>query len=253
MKKTVNYNTLLDELEAELTKSIQDASSLSLAKSEEDKKPEDHKDEHKDEHQEDRKDDQKEHGEEHKEHQDGHGYSDEDLEEMHKMYSSMSPAEHKVHHESLQRAMGITGESTEEEDKDKKHEDKKDDEKDIEKCGESMKMSEKNPSEDLLKSEVELLKKELEAQKKNFDGVLAAMTTFVSKKSAPARKAITEIEYVKKSETPKESEKNLTKSEITAILNKKAQDGSLSKSDREAINAFYMNGASLEKVKHLLT
>ena len=37
----------------------------------------------------------------------------------------------------------------------------------------------------------------------------------------------------------------MTKTEITAILAKKASDPTLSKSDREAINAFYWNGADL--------
>lgn len=244
MKKS-EYEMLIDQLEAELQKSLSEAGTSSLAKSEDGEdsheKEESHEEEHK-EH-EDKKDDE------------DHGYSDEDMEEMHKMYGSMSKAEHKIHLKSLKKAMcgshspeemekcWKSEEEAEEHKEEKKDEEKKDEDKkeDMEKCGEM---------KPIAKSEIESLKKDNEELKKNIEGLVSAIHTFVTKK-APARKAITEIEYVKKSEAVK-AEKTLSKSEITGILSKKAQDPNLSKADRDAINAFYMNGAGLDSVKHLL-
>jgi hypothetical protein len=242
MKKS-EYEMLIDQLEAELQKSLMEAETSSLAKSE------DGEDSHEKE---------ESHDEEHKEHEDkkddDHGYSDEDMEELHKMYGSMNKAEHGVHLKSLKKAMCKShsseemekcwkseDEAEEHKEEDKKEDEKKEEKEDMEKCGEMKPVA---------KSELESIKKDNEELKKNLEGLVSAIHTFVTRK-APARKAITEIEYVKKSEAGS-AEKTLSKSEINGILSKKAQDPTLSKMDRDAINAFYMNGASLETVKHLL-
>jgi hypothetical protein len=128
----------------------------------------------------------------------------------------------------------------------------------MEKCGEMSKSEPKASEADLkkseetaalLKNEIESIKKENEELKKSVDGLVSAINSYVTK--APARKAITDIEFVKKSEEVV-SEKSMTKSEITKILGEKTKNPTLSKADRDAINDFYMNNAGLEKIKHLL-
>lgn len=172
--------------------------------------------------------------------EDGCDYDEEDLEHMHKMYSSMSKGELKAHHDAVRKALDSQG---------------------MEKCGDMQLAKSENievpaavetkPAEvDLLKSELEAQKAKSEELKKNLDAVSEFLTKLV-KKSAPQGKAITTLDVITKSEITPE-EKPLTKSEITSILAKKATDPSLSKSDREAINAFYLNGASINSISHLL-
>jgi len=230
------YEKLIDELEAELRKSIGETPSLA--------KSEDESEEVVAEEASEDKEESKDGSEEDKD------YSEEDLEELEKMYDSMKQGEHKHHLKALKKAMTkcwkaedmdscwSEQDAKEEDKKEEKEEDKKEE---MEKCGDVMAKSES--------SNVELLKKENEDLKKNLEGLVSAMTTFVAK--APARKAITDVSLIKKSEV--ESTKNLSKSEITKILTKKAQDPSLSKTDRDAINAFYFNQAGLDAIKHLLS
>lgn len=181
----------------------------------------------------------------------GHGYDDEDLEHMHKMYSSMSKAELKAHHDAIKNCLDACGS--------------------VEKCGEesapapmakseetSVEVKAEVKAEEKPAEEVELLKSEISAKsakveelQKNLDVVTEFLTKLFAKKPAPAGKAITNLDAIQKSEGGKE-EKTLTKSEITTILAKKAADPSLTKSDREAINAYYLNGASIDKISHLL-
>lgn len=177
---------------------------------------------------------------EEKDDEDSHDYDDEDVEEMHKMYASMGKAELGLHKAATEKCW-------------------------MEKCGDmSVMKSEKSENAEplkkaeeaivLVKSELEAKVKENEELKKNMEELVSAMNSFFAKKG-PTRKAVTSIEYVKKSEVEnaKPEPKNLTKSEVTAILNKKAADPTLSKADREAINNYYLKGGSLETVKHLLT
>jgi|SRR5581483_8529059 len=107
------------------------------------------------------------------------------------------------------------------------------------------------------KSEVELVKAELDAEKaknvslqKNFDAVQVFLTKLVEKKVAPAGKAITSLDAITKSEGIEE--KTLTKSEIDQILFKKSSDPLLKSEDRQAINAYYLNGAGINSISHLL-
>lgn len=101
------------------------------------------------------------------------------------------------------------------------------------------------------KSENELLKAENEKLQKTLDTATAILTKLVERKSAPAGKAITSLEAVAKSEGS-EDKSAPTKIEIDAILTKRASDPKLEKSDRDAINAFYLGDRNVSKISHLL-
>lgn len=172
----------------------------------------------------------------------GHGYDDEDLAHMHSMYSSMSHGELKAHHDAVKKC--LDGKS--------------------EKAAPAMESAPMAKSETVeVKTEkpaveVELLKSESAAKdaqiadlKKSLDVATEFLNKLFTKKSAPAAKAITSVETIAKSEGGKE-EKDLSKNEITAILNKKVADPSLTKSDRDLINAFYLNSGSINSISHLL-
>lgn len=166
-----------------------------------------------------------------------HGYDDEDVDEMHKMYHSMSKAELGLHKGAIEKCwMAKCGEM--------KQMDKS--EKDV-----SIKVASENTS--LIKSKVETLEKENEELKKNVESLVNAMAKFVNSKKAPARKAITEIGFLNKSEEEgKTEEKALSKTEITTILSRKAQEPTLSKSDREAIDKYYFGTVGIDAIRHLL-
>jgi hypothetical protein len=260
-KKTYSkeeFQAMVAELESEfmnLLKSEQESAQL-LAKSEE--KEEEAKEEKKEESKEepkaeakeseekkdepkaeDKKDEDKKE-EEKKDEEESHDYDEEDMEEMQKMYSSMSKGELKAHKDVVEKCyMAKCGEMTQM----KKSEEASKEVKD--------KSSSTSSEESLLKSELEAIKKENEELKKNIEGLVSAINTFVNKKQAPARKAITDIRFVKKSEEEGQ-EKPLTKSEIHAILAKKARDPKTSSQDRAAINEFYLTNGSVEKIAHLL-
>lgn len=174
-------------------------------------------------------------------------YDDADREHMQKMYMSMSKGELKAHHDSCRAALDTKG---------------------MAKCGEmSMSKSETAPvavavSAEIVKpepnKELELLKSEIAAEKakteglqKSLDAVSAFLTKLVEKKVAPQGKAITSMDVIAKSENTQE-EKVLTKGEIDAALSKKSMDPKLEKSERDLINAYYLNGASINSISHLL-
>lgn len=155
-------------------------------------------------------------------------YEEEDYETIDELYSSMSKSEMEAHYASIKKVL----------------------------FGESMEKSEgtKNEEVKMVKSEVEAIKAENEELKKNLDTVTELLNKmFDTTKKAPAQKAITGMTYVAKSEETKEEADvtKLSKSEITAKL-KTLDYGTLSKSDRDAINNFYLNNGSVEKVKHLI-
>lgn len=200
------------------------------------------------------KEEKKDHEDKHQE-DEHHDYDDEDVEEMHKMYSTMAKAELKLHKEAVEKCwMNKCGEM------EVAKSEKRNKEDSLKKSEDANSLKKADESAALIKSELDAKTKELEGikeenekLKKNLEEVVSAMNGFFAKKG-PTRKAVTSIEYVKKSESEdKAPQKSLTKSEITAILNKKAADPSLSKADREAINKYYLKGESLEVVKHLLT
>lgn len=182
------------------------------------------------------------------------GYDAEDIAHMDAMYMSMSKAELLAHHDSCVRALDAIGAehthaapaapaaeapaapaapAAE-----------------IDKCGDmSMAKSEANPELELAKSEAAAEKAKAEQLQKSLDTVTEFLTKLVKK--VPQGKAITQYEQVAKSEGS-EGEKQLSKSEITQILSKKAADPSLSKTDRDAINAYYLNQSKVETISHLL-
>lgn len=172
--------------------------------------------------------------------EDSHGYDEEDMEEMSKMYDSMSKGELKAHKSAMEKCwMAKCGDQTK---------------MDMAKSEETVKATpESKPVVEettLLKSELETKNKEIADLKKSVEGLVSAINTYVTKK-APARKAITDIEFVAKSEE-KVEEKPLAKSEIIKILNKKASTPNLSSSDRAAINDYCLNNGSMEKIQHLI-
>lgn len=103
---------------------------------------------------------------------------------------------------------------------------------------------------------VELLKSELEAEKaasaelkKSFDKATELLTNFVKKVTVPQGKAITELGVIAKGEEQPVQE--LSKAEVTKILTSKDQT-KLTKSDREAINSYYLGGSDINTISHLL-
>jgi len=179
----------------------------------------------------------------------------EEFETIDDLYASMSKNEIEAHYSSLKKVMMAKAEEKEEEkeekEEDKEHEEKEkkeakkeDKEEEIEKCGDmSVKKSEKS------------LVQENEELKKNLDTLNDLVSKLFSSKKAPAQKAITAASFIAKSEeieTETVEIAEMSKSEITAKL--KALDfQSLSKSDRNAINNFYLKNESVEKIKHLIS
>lgn len=185
------------------------------------------------------------------------GYDAEDIAQMDAMYMSMSKAELLAHHDSCVRALDAIGaEHTHAAPAAPAAEAQAPaapaaPAAEIDKCGDmSMAKSEANPELELAKSEVEAQKAKNAELQKSLDTVSEFLTKLVKK--VPQGKAITSMEQIAKSETGASEEKQLSKSEITAILSKKAADPTLSKSDREAINAFYLNQSNINTISHLL-
>ena len=104
------------------------------------------------------------------------------------------------------------------------------------------------------KSEQSLIEENQEL-KKNLETLNDLVSKLFSAKKAPTQKAITATNFIAKSEeleTETVSIAEMSKSEVTAKL--KALDfQSLSKSDRDAINNFYLKNESVEKIKHLIS
>jgi hypothetical protein len=170
--------------------------------------------------------------------EESHGYDDEDMEHMHKMYSSMKKGELKAHHDCIKGCLDAHKQE-----------------------GMEMQKSEeipaievpevKNEQVELLKSELSTAQAEKEDLKKSLDMVTEILAKMV-KKTVPSAKAVTTLDVIEKSE-PVEKVQSLTKSEITAKLNVAASRPDLAKSDREAINAFYLSQTpNLESISHLL-
>jgi hypothetical protein len=167
-------------------------------------------------------------------------YSEEDIKEMDGLYKSMAKKEMEIHFNSVKKALYGDQEPVQK--------------------SEEVKVIIPDNSSDLLKAEVETFKKENETVKKendelkkNMDKLTSAFTNFV--KGAPKRKAITNLEYVKKSEVETvnvQDVSKLTKSEINAKLVEKIRSGKVEEKDRKLINDFCINNKPIESVKHLL-
>lgn len=191
------------------------------------------------------KEESKEAAPEHKEESanpDAHDYDDEDLDHMHQMYTSMSKGELRAHHDTIKKCMDSHKSASAEQPMEKSEK-----ETTIE-----VPVIVNTKETELLKSEVEAHKAKAISLQKSLDTVSEILTKLV-KKSAPQGKAITSVEALAKSEAPKAEEKTLSKQEITEILTKKASDPTLKKSDRDAINDFYLgNNTKIERISHLL-
>ena len=161
-----------------------------------------------------------------------HGYDDEDMEHMHQMYASMSEGERKAHHDAIMKCAQASQAPAAPQ-------------------ADAMQKSELITTAEttLLKSELEATKAANEQLKKNLDGIQEFLTKLVKK--TPQGKAITSLDVITKSEGAQE-DKQMTKSEINTILAKKSADPTLTKSDRDAINAFYLNDANFNTISHLL-
>jgi hypothetical protein len=176
-------------------------------------------------------------------------YDEQDIEEVNKLYSSMTKNEQEIHFSALKKVfLGDEKEIVQPEPA-----------KEPAKVDEPVAKAEVEKVETLAKSEVDLLKKENEELKKNFEILTSAVTKMVKK--VPAQKAITKMvdfEYMKKSEEKipeptKPDFSKLSKSELNAILCSKIRAGSITKSeDVENINKFCYNEVSFDTIKHLL-
>ena len=168
-------------------------------------------------------------------------YDKDDIEEMNKLYCEMSKSEKEAHYKSVKKA--LFGEVSEE----------------------SMTKSEveteveTEKEETIAKSEYEALQEKNEELQKSLEGLTSALNKFLKGNKAPKQKAITKIQYMKKSEeTDENSEKEIdyskmSKSEISKILSSKIRSGEVKKNeDKEAINAFYLEDKPIETIKHLL-
>jgi hypothetical protein len=146
-------------------------------------------------------------------------YTPEELDELKKLYESMSEKERKIHKDIL------------------------------EKCGE-IKVQKSETS--LVKSEeIEALRKENAELKKSLEELVSKFVGII-KSQPPVRKT---VDVLKKGEEIGEQKDatSLSKSEIFAQLKTKVKDPSLSKKDRDAINQYLVGGQKdVNLVKHLL-
>jgi hypothetical protein len=177
----------------------------------------------------------------------GHGYDEEDMNHMHEMYGSMNKHELKAHHDSvrmaLDKCMGMEKEEEMPMEMAAKPAAMPMDKSEI-----SIDIPVATPELDLVKSELVAEKAKSDELKKSFDLVTQLLSKLV-KKGAPQAKAITSVETLAKSET---TDITLSPEKISEILTRKAKDPSMSKADREAINAFYLSGKSITTINHLL-
>ena len=169
----------------------------------------------------------------------GFDYDEEDFDNMDTMYASMTKAEQSAHYASLSKSLSIEAPASDES------------------AGTDLNKSE-TVTNDLHKSEIASKDEEIGELKKSLEQLTSAMSKFV-KARAPQRKAVTNIEYiakseedVNKSEPAKEDVSKLSKSEISKRLSAKIRSGELKKSDRDQITSFYDNTIQFDAIKHLL-
>jgi hypothetical protein len=90
------------------------------------------------------------------------------------------------------------------------------------------------------KAELDSLREQVKLQERLFDLL-----------NAPARKAVTAVDFVAKSEE-KAEKRVLSKSEVAAKLKTVTADAKLAKSDRELVNGYVLGTVSIDKIEHLL-
>lgn len=175
----------------------------------------------------------------------------EDFETIDELYASMDKSEIEAHYNSIVKVMAKEesaeheAEESEEEEKKEHKKGKKEEKEEMEKCGDMVaaKKSEKT------------LVEENEELKKNIETLNELVGKLFATKKAPAQKAVTNLNFIAKSEENETTSFNvegMSKGEITSKL-KSLDYASLSKSDKEAINNFYLQNGSVSKIKHLIT
>lgn len=161
---------------------------------------------------------------------------EEDYETIDDLYASMTKSEQEAHYAAVKKSLyGEEVEAQQEEVEEK-----------IEK---SEAKAEENDEE-----EVEMLKSENEELKKNYEELKSMVDQLFNVKKAPAQKAVTNVNYIAKSEESNSEEidfSEMSKNEITAKL-KTIDYSGLKKSDREAINNYYLDNGSVDSIKHLI-
>lgn len=161
---------------------------------------------------------------------------EEDYETIDDLYASMTKSEKEAHYAAVKKS--IFGEEVEEEAVEEQSMEK----------SEEVEAKEDN-------DEVEMLKSENEELKKNYEQLNELVSKLFNTKKAPAQKAVTNVNYIAKSEETEVEEKedfsNMSKNEVTAKL-KSIDYSELKKSDREAINNYYLDNGSVESIKHLI-
>jgi len=161
---------------------------------------------------------------------------EEDYETIDDLYASMTKSEQEAHYAAVKKSLyGEEVEAQQEEAEEK-----------IEK---SEAKAEENDEE-----EVEMLKSENEELKKNYEELKSMVDQLFNVKKAPAQKAVTNVNYIAKSEESNSEEidfSEMSKNEITAKL-KTIDYSGLKKSDREAINNYYLDNGSVDSIKHLI-
>jgi len=168
---------------------------------------------------------------------------EEEYETIDELYASMSKSEKEAHYNSIKTALFGEEEAVKEEVIAKSEE-----------VAEEVESQEEKKEEVLSKSESEKLKSENEELKKNFDTLNELVGKLFNSKKAPAQKAITANSYIAKSEEIEDEKVDISKMSKSEIKEKiKAVNfENLEKSDRDAINDFYLNNGSVEKIKHLI-
>lgn len=164
---------------------------------------------------------------------------EEDYETIDDLYASMTKSEQEAHYAAIKKTLFNEQIETEEE---------------IEE--EAVQKSEEVKVEAIQNDEkVDMLKSENEELKKNYEELKSMVDQLFNMKKAPAQKAVTNVNYIAKSEESNNKEKvdlsDLSKKEITAKL-KTIDYSGLKKSDRDAINNYYLDNGSVESIKHLI-
>ena len=155
--------------------------------------------------------------------------SDEELEQI---YSSLPPEELERHYSIIRQHLDQAYQKAEEdESEEEEKEEKKDDDKDMEK-------SEKVAS---LEAKVAQQEKALENIAKAFE-ILAK----------PQRKAVTDIQYIRKSEAEQGAGKTDHSKEEIKAWHAKVGAGSLSKSEREQVNSYFLYDEGKEEIEKLI-
>lgn len=193
-------------------------------------------------------------------------YSDEDVAEMNKMYSSMSKSEKEAHYQSVKQAIFGEGQGSEKEPKASV----KAETQGKKELSKSELPTEQAEAETLLKAEVEAkdaeiaeLKKSQEELQDKFQTLISTLTKSVKRSAAPKQKAVTQIQYVTKSEEGSQDLKKkeevdvekLSAPEVSSRLTEKIRSGKLEKSDKETINQYYalpVGERNIDSIKHLL-